>query len=108
MIEQFISTIQSPGVGDVIVLMSVLLIVDFVTGVSRALRTKTFAWDQIADFLATHVAGRWLGLVVLVALAPYAEVLVAIAGIAVAAYVAESIASIGKNIGVAMDAGKPA
>jgi uncharacterized protein YqgC (DUF456 family) len=99
--EQFVQTMKSPEVGGVMVVLSVLLVADFVTGVTRAVRLGVFEWDVIADFIGTHVIGRWLGLVVLVALQPLSDVLVPVLGLAVAAYTAESLASIRTNIGLA-------
>ena len=107
MIEQFIQTLTSPQVGGVIVLMAALLVADFVTGVSRAARLKVFQWDQVADFIGTHVVGRWAGIAILVLLAPYNPALVVLSGLAVAAYTAESLASIRENVMLPADVPSP-
>jgi hypothetical protein len=98
MFDQFIETLSSPEVGGVLILMTALLVADFLTGVSRAFRLKVFEWKLVADFLGTHVAGRWLGIAILVALSPASPAILAVSGLAVAAYTAESLASIRENV----------
>lgn len=103
MFDQFAQMMRSPEVGGVIVVLTILLVADFITGVSRAFRVGVFQWGQVADFLGSHVIGRWLGLVVMAMLTPYAIVLVPVTALAVAAYSAETLASIRKNLDVAVN-----
>jgi hypothetical protein len=97
--------IISPETLSAIWLLGILAVADLVTGVSAALRTGRFSPLVVADWVQTHLAARVLPIGVLLILAQWAEPLYAIAAVASATYVAETLASIRANLGVTDDAG---
>lgn len=71
-----------------------LTVADFVTGVSAAIAAKTFQSVWVADFISTHVVGRVFPITTVAVLGHFEPSLFILAGLASAAYVAETLGSI--------------
>lgn len=72
-----------------------LAVADFAVAVAVAVREQRFEAALIAGWLETHLVGRVLPIVVLAVLP---EPLFAIAGLALATYTVETIASLRRNL----------
>jgi hypothetical protein len=73
---------------------------DFAFGIYAALRAGTFSLDAVAAFLRKHILGRVLPASTLAVVGYYSgsEPMIAAAGVALAAYAAETLASIYQSI----------
>jgi hypothetical protein len=82
----------------IIIACSVLTGADFIVGVGAAFGTGTFKGSEIAAFIQSHVLARLLPILTVAVLGHFYAPLFAIAGLASAAYVVETLASIRNNL----------
>ena len=112
--EQFLSnlvaTLTSPAVGGVIVVLAGLMLGDLATGVGAALRRpgsglfgSEFEPLYVGEFIRSHILGRLLPIVGIIVLSVITPPLVIVAGLAVTAYTAETLASIKENLELAVE-----
>jgi hypothetical protein len=93
----------------IVITLFAITLLDWISGVGVAIANKTFTFDRVAEFLTTHVVRRVIPLSFAAALGlgvPQLglQPILAIWGIfllGAAAYVAETLASIAKNLGSA-------
>lgn len=106
MLQDILGAIQADPAGAIIVVAVAFALADFLTGVSRAIRMKAFDPRYLADWLQSHLLGRVMPIAGVALLGRFlaVEPLFAIAGLALATYVAEATVSIRDNLLVAKDA----
>ena len=96
--DYLVGLANDPLVGGAIATVAILAIVDLATGIGAAVRSKSFMWDFVGNWVQSHVAGRVLPIILVIIFAPFAAPLTAVAGLAVAAYTVETVASIRRNL----------
>jgi hypothetical protein len=90
----------------IVVTAFVVALTDFITGVGRAIRQKAFAIDALPLWLESHLLGRVLPIAATAVLGyAFYEPLYAVAGLGLATYLAESLASIRANLVIPADEG---
>lgn len=97
-LNPLLAALASPAVGGVIVVMTGLLLADFLTGVTAAFRAGEFEAAYLPQFLQTHVVGQWVPTIALVILGTFTPPLAVVAALAVTAYTAATISSVRKNV----------
>lgn len=99
-----VATLTDPLVGGTIVTLFGLAIADLITGVGAAFRTDTFYPEFVAGFLKSHVLAALLPIVAVIVLSAFVQPLVVVAGIAVATYTVQTVASIRDNLALPAEA----
>lgn len=101
--EAIVATVASIANDPAIVGLLCVAAADTAVGIGTALRDGAFRLDQVGTFLASHVLARVFPLTALLLFGKGNPVIAAIATAAVAAYVAETVASMRRNLGLPDD-----
>lgn len=96
--DYLVGLANDPLVGGAVATVAILGLIDFVAGVANAVRQGVFQADFVGHWVQSQLAGRILPIILVIVFAPFAAPLTAVAGVAVAAYSVESIASIRRNL----------
>lgn len=97
-----IATITANPAGAIATTAATFALADFLTAVGAATRNGTFRVAHVNDWVASHLLGRVMPIAGLAALGHFVgiDALFAIAGLALATYLAETAVSIRDNLGL--------